>query len=195
MFRRIVAPQVLRYAIPGLGNVWQLVLKESALISVTGPRRAPAPVADRRRLDPPAVRLLHHRGGALPPHHLGLDGAVPEGRDPLAARRPEGGLMDLAFMGRPSWRLLEGLPLTLNLAFTSVALGAVLAMLLALMRMSGVAGARLDRARLRVRVPRHAAARADLPDLLRPRPVPPDPAGLGPVGASSASPIGAPSWR
>jgi octopine/nopaline transport system permease protein len=36
MFRRIIAPQVLRYAVPGLGNVWQLVLKESALISVTG---------------------------------------------------------------------------------------------------------------------------------------------------------------
>ena len=36
LFRRIVAPQVLRYAVPGLGNVWQLVLKESALISVTG---------------------------------------------------------------------------------------------------------------------------------------------------------------
>lgn len=36
MFRRVIAPQVLRYAIPGLGNVWQLVLKESALISVTG---------------------------------------------------------------------------------------------------------------------------------------------------------------
>ena len=36
MFRRIIAPQVLRYAIPGLGNVWQLVLKESALVSVTG---------------------------------------------------------------------------------------------------------------------------------------------------------------
>jgi octopine/nopaline transport system permease protein len=36
MFRRIVAPQVMRFAIPGLGNVWQLVLKESALISVTG---------------------------------------------------------------------------------------------------------------------------------------------------------------
>jgi octopine/nopaline transport system permease protein len=30
MFRRILAPQILRYAIPGLGNVWQLVLKESA---------------------------------------------------------------------------------------------------------------------------------------------------------------------
>jgi len=36
MFRRIIAPQVVRFALPGMGNVWQLVLKESALISVTG---------------------------------------------------------------------------------------------------------------------------------------------------------------
>jgi octopine/nopaline transport system permease protein len=36
MFRRIVAPQVARFALPGLGNCWQLCLKESALISVTG---------------------------------------------------------------------------------------------------------------------------------------------------------------
>lgn len=35
-FRRIIVPQVLRFAIPGLGNVWQLSLKDSALISVTG---------------------------------------------------------------------------------------------------------------------------------------------------------------
>lgn len=35
-FRRIVAPQVLRFALPGLGNVWQLSIKDSALISVTG---------------------------------------------------------------------------------------------------------------------------------------------------------------
>jgi octopine/nopaline transport system permease protein len=34
--RRIVIPQVLRFAIPGLGNVWQLSLKDSALVSVTG---------------------------------------------------------------------------------------------------------------------------------------------------------------
>ena len=46
-------------------------------------------------------------------------------------------------------------------------------MLLALMRMSRHRGARLARPRLRLRVPRHAAAGADLPDLLRPRPVPP----------------------
>ena len=36
LFRHIIVPQVLRFAIPGLGNVWQLVLKELALISVTG---------------------------------------------------------------------------------------------------------------------------------------------------------------
>jgi octopine/nopaline transport system permease protein len=35
-FNRIIIPQVLRFAIPGLGNVWQLSLKDSALISVTG---------------------------------------------------------------------------------------------------------------------------------------------------------------
>ncbi len=36
LFRRIIAPQVLRHALPGIGNVWQMALKESALISVTG---------------------------------------------------------------------------------------------------------------------------------------------------------------
>jgi len=35
-FRHIIVPQVMRFAIPGLGNVWQLSLKDSALISVTG---------------------------------------------------------------------------------------------------------------------------------------------------------------
>jgi octopine/nopaline transport system permease protein len=35
-FRRIVAPLTLRHAVPGLGNVWQVVLKESALVSITG---------------------------------------------------------------------------------------------------------------------------------------------------------------
>jgi len=35
VFRRIVLPQMLRLALPGLGNVWQLTLKDTALISVT----------------------------------------------------------------------------------------------------------------------------------------------------------------
>jgi octopine/nopaline transport system permease protein len=36
LLRRIIGPQVLRYAMPGLGNVWQLALKESALVAVVG---------------------------------------------------------------------------------------------------------------------------------------------------------------
>ena len=36
LFRRIIAPQVLRFALPGLGNLWQVALKDSSLISVTG---------------------------------------------------------------------------------------------------------------------------------------------------------------
>ena len=35
IFARIKMPQMLRYALPGLGNVWQLTLKDTALISVT----------------------------------------------------------------------------------------------------------------------------------------------------------------
>ncbi len=36
LVRRIILPLVLRHALPGMGNVWQITLKESALVSVTG---------------------------------------------------------------------------------------------------------------------------------------------------------------
>ncbi|MBV2143476.1 ABC transporter permease subunit [Falsochrobactrum sp. TDYN1] len=36
VFRRIIVPQVMRIALPGLGNCWQIAVKESALVSVTG---------------------------------------------------------------------------------------------------------------------------------------------------------------
>jgi octopine/nopaline transport system permease protein len=36
LFRRILVPQVLRLALPGLGNCWLSALKETALVSVTG---------------------------------------------------------------------------------------------------------------------------------------------------------------
>jgi octopine/nopaline transport system permease protein len=35
-FRRVIVPQIWRFALPGLGNVFQLTLKDSALVSVTG---------------------------------------------------------------------------------------------------------------------------------------------------------------
>lgn len=34
--RRILLPQIVRYALPGMANVWQMSLKDSALVSVTG---------------------------------------------------------------------------------------------------------------------------------------------------------------
>src|SRR5687767_1149537 len=36
LLRRVIGPQVLRYGLPGMGNIWQLVLKESALVAVVG---------------------------------------------------------------------------------------------------------------------------------------------------------------
>ena len=35
-FWRVLVPQVARYALPGLGNVWQFTLKDTSLISVIG---------------------------------------------------------------------------------------------------------------------------------------------------------------
>ncbi len=36
IFRRIILPQMLRIAIPGMNNVWQATMKDTALISVVG---------------------------------------------------------------------------------------------------------------------------------------------------------------
>jgi histidine transport system permease protein len=35
-FRRILFPQMMRYALPGLGNNWQVILKATALVSLIG---------------------------------------------------------------------------------------------------------------------------------------------------------------
>ena len=36
VFKEVLLPQTIRYALPGLGNVWLLTLKDTALISITG---------------------------------------------------------------------------------------------------------------------------------------------------------------
>ena len=36
IFYKVLAPQILKLALPGLGNVWQITLKDTALVSVTG---------------------------------------------------------------------------------------------------------------------------------------------------------------
>ena len=61
MLRRIIAPRVLRFALPGMGNVWQQVLKESALISVTGLTEILRQIHIGAGSTQLPVRLLHHR--------------------------------------------------------------------------------------------------------------------------------------
>jgi octopine/nopaline transport system permease protein len=36
IFRRIIAPQMMRIAVPGMNNVWQTTIKDTALVSVVG---------------------------------------------------------------------------------------------------------------------------------------------------------------
>ncbi len=36
IFLKVLAPQIIRHALPGIGNVWQITLKDTSLISVTG---------------------------------------------------------------------------------------------------------------------------------------------------------------
>ena len=36
IFFKVMGPQILRHALPGIGNVWQITLKDTSLISVTG---------------------------------------------------------------------------------------------------------------------------------------------------------------
>ena len=36
IFFQVLAPQIIRHALPGIGNVWQITLKDTSLISVTG---------------------------------------------------------------------------------------------------------------------------------------------------------------
>ena len=140
MFRRIIAPQVLRFALPGLGNLWQVALKDSSLISVTGltelmrvsqvgaaSTHQPFAfylgglvlyLADDARHD---ARLRHGRG-ARDPRHAPHRGVEP---------------MDWGFIGTTFWRLMAALPLTLEVWFLSVVLGGLIAAGVTWMRVSG----------------------------------------------------------
>ena len=36
IFLEVMGPQIIRFALPGIGNIWQITLKDTSLISVTG---------------------------------------------------------------------------------------------------------------------------------------------------------------
>ncbi|WCG82767.1 hypothetical protein O1Q74_18125 [Pectobacterium sp. A5351] len=128
-------PLLLRHAIPALGNVWQLVLKTSALVSVTGVAElmtqsqtgagstgkpfdffmaAVSVYFDRFWLDYAPRRVSLFSGGET--------------------------LMDFPFLYDTFLEMIPGIPLTLQLAVSSVFLGFFLALGLALMQQSSFAG-------------------------------------------------------
>ena len=52
IFRRIMFPQMMRHALPGLGNNWMVLLKTTALVSIIG-------LADMVRLASEAAKAVH----------------------------------------------------------------------------------------------------------------------------------------
>lgn len=52
LFSRIMFPQMMRFALPGLGNNWQVLLKTTALVSVIG-------LSDMVRLASEAAKAVH----------------------------------------------------------------------------------------------------------------------------------------
>ncbi len=63
ILQRILLPQIIRYSLPGLSNVWQMSLKDSALVSVTGIVELMRASRDCRWLDPRLFPCSHLIGG------------------------------------------------------------------------------------------------------------------------------------
>ena len=141
MFRRIIAPQVLRFALPGSRQ--SVAGGAQGFLADLGhrPHGADAGEPGRRRLDPSALRLLSRRRGALSRDDAGHDPAVrcwrkPARRAACAARRGEDRWSSISSR-EPSSSCIAALPLTLAVWALSVVLGAFIAAGVTWMRVSG----------------------------------------------------------
>ena len=139
LFRRIIAPQVFRHALPGIGNVWQMALKESALISVTGLvellRQAQIAAGSTRK--PFEFYLI---AGAIFLVITWLSQRVFSWLEKTGAAQHVGRdrLMDPLFIRDSFLQLLTGVPLTLELTALAFVIGLILATLIALIQVSGL---------------------------------------------------------
>ena len=135
-FWRILLPQALPVRLPGLGNVWQLTLKDTSLISVTGlvEIMRTAQVAAGSTKQPFTFYLV---AAAL---YLILTSASNFGIRRLErwgqSGCAEGQRMNFELMVEALPKLASGIPLTLQLVSLSLLLGFIFAVGLALMRLS-----------------------------------------------------------
>lgn len=144
ILQRILLPQIVRYSLPGLSNVWQMSLKDSALVSVTGMvelMRASQIAAGSTRdyflfyligggcyL---ILTLLSNRAFTRAESHLNR-AAASQRRAGVRARM----IIDFAFLGETLLKLGAALPVTLGLFICSFMLGGVLALGVLALRMS-----------------------------------------------------------
>jgi octopine/nopaline transport system permease protein len=144
IFQRIMLPQIARYSLPGLSNVWQMSLKDSALVSVTG-------IAELMRASQIAAGstreyfLFYVIGGGcyliltLVSNRAFIRAELPESR--LAAPYRGSGLRRIyvyrrCLLSDTFLKLCAALPVTLGLFICSFLCGGVLAVGVLALRMS-----------------------------------------------------------
>ena len=146
MFSRILFPQMMRFALPGIGNNWQVMVKATALVSIIGLADVVKAAAGCRQKHLQHVLLHPDRGADLPGHHHGVEPRADLAGKALFDRRAAGGA--LTDHDRDSftqfWRAflywdgqrLSGLAITLWLLVASIGIGFCLSIPLAVARVS-----------------------------------------------------------
>ncbi len=66
LFFRLVMPQMWRHALPGLGNQWLVLLKDTALVSLISVNDLMLQTKKHRYSYPGTIYLVHCGGGDLP---------------------------------------------------------------------------------------------------------------------------------
>ena len=171
VFREILLPQTIRYALPGFGNNWLVLLKTTALLSVLGLDD----VLRKASLAAGATRqpFTFYLAAALdlPAADHGLDRAARPGPSAGPSGPTCGRPMDFSIIASNLGLYFQGLWTTVWLVAAALVLGCCLV---------GPAGgpphlaqpaAQLAGLGLHLFLPWHAAAGPAVPDLLRARPV------------------------
>ena len=143
VFRRVLLPQMLRYALPGIGNNWQVLVKSTALVSIIGLGDLVKATQDAGK---GTLQFFHFTPGLradLPGHHRNLQRrAAVAGAAQLAGRQEAAAMNAVldeywqAYLWTDGLQL-TGLAMTLWLLILAVALGFLLAIPLAVARTCG----------------------------------------------------------